>query len=48
MRVQEEADYYRGLSGVQGTPRLAAGVSRVWVEQYVGHAERQQERARRH
>lgn len=33
--VQEEADYYRALSGVKGTPRLAAGVSRVWVEQYV-------------
>jgi hypothetical protein len=42
VRVQEEADYYRALSGVKGTPRLAAGVSRVWVEQYVGHAERQQ------
>jgi hypothetical protein len=27
--VQEEADYYRGLSGVQNTPRLAAGVSRA-------------------
>lgn len=37
--VQEEADYYRALSGVTGTPRLAAGVSRIWVEQYVGHAE---------
>ena len=42
VRVQEEADYYRALSGVKDTPRLAAGVSRVWVEQYVGHAERQQ------
>jgi hypothetical protein len=35
--VQEEADYYRALSGVPDTPRLAAGVSRVWVEQYIGH-----------
>jgi len=40
VRVQEEADYYRALSGVKNTPRLAAGVSRIWVEQYVGHAER--------
>ena len=40
--VQEEADYYCGLSGVRNTPRLAAGVSRVWVEQYVSQVERQQ------
>jgi len=40
--VQEEADYYRALAGVQGTPRFAAGVSRVWVEQYVANAENQQ------
>jgi len=40
--VQEEADYYRARSGLKGTPRLAAGVSRIWVEQYVGHAEREQ------
>jgi len=40
--VQEEADYYRARSGVKGTPRLAAGVSRIWVEQYVGHAGREQ------
>lgn len=33
--VQGEADYYRALSGGKDTPRLAAGVSRVWVEQYV-------------
>jgi len=33
--VQDEADYYRALSGVKDTPRFAAGVSRVWVEQYV-------------
>jgi hypothetical protein len=39
--VQEEADYYRALAGVQNTPRLAAGVSRVWVEQYVSQAENQ-------
>jgi len=38
--VQEEADYYRALSGAPGTARLAAGVSRIWVEQYVGHAGR--------
>lgn len=42
VRVQEEGDYYRALSGVKDTPRLAAGVSRVWVEQYVGHAESRQ------
>jgi hypothetical protein len=42
VKVQEEGDYYRSLSGVDGLPRLAAGVSRVWVEQYVGHAEDQQ------
>ena len=42
VRVQEESDYYRALSGVKDTPRLAAGVSRVWVEQYVGQVERQQ------
>ena len=41
--VQEEADYYRGLSGVEGTPRLAAGVSRVWVEQYVSQGESHQD-----
>lgn len=40
--VQEESDYYRALSGVKGTSRLAAGVSRIWVEQYVGQAEREQ------
>ena len=28
---------------MQGTSRLAAGVSRIWVEQYVSHAERQQD-----
>jgi hypothetical protein len=33
--VQEEADYYRALSGVESTMRFAVGVSRVWVEQYV-------------
>jgi hypothetical protein len=33
--VQEEADYYRARSGVKNTMRFAAGVSRVWVEQYV-------------
>jgi len=33
--IQEEADYYRALSGEENTPRLAAGVSRVWLEQYV-------------
>jgi len=33
--VQEEADYYRALSGVKNTMRFAVGVSRVWVEQYV-------------
>ena len=38
VRVQEEADYYRALSGEKGLLGLAAGVSRVWVEQYVGHA----------
>lgn len=43
VRLQDEGDYYRALSGVPGMPRLAAGVSRVWVEQYVGHAERQQD-----
>lgn len=43
VRLQEEGDYYRAQSGVPGMPRLAAGVSRVWVEQYVGHAERQQD-----
>jgi hypothetical protein len=42
VRVQEEGDYYRALSGVPGMPRLAAGVSRVWVEQYIGHAEHRQ------
>ena len=36
--VQEEADYYRALSGAKNTPRLAAGVSRVWVEQYVSQS----------
>ena len=41
--VQEEADYNRSLSGVKDTPRFAAGVSRVWVEQYVSQAERQQD-----
>jgi len=40
VKVQEEGDYYRELSGVKGLPRLAAGVSRVWVEQYVGYAEK--------
>ena len=43
--IQEEADYYRGLSGVQNTPRLAAGVSRVWVEQYVSQSARDDEMA---
>jgi len=33
--VQDEADYYRALSGVKNTMRFAAGVSRVWVEHYV-------------
>jgi len=33
--VQEEADYYRALFGEKNTMRFAAGVSRVWVEQYV-------------
>lgn len=33
--VQEEADYYRALSGVKSTMRFAVGVSRLWVEQYV-------------
>jgi|BarGraIncu00222A_1022003.scaffolds.fasta_scaffold02235_5 hypothetical protein len=42
VRVQEEGDYYRALSGVPGMPRLAAGVSRIWVEQYVSHRERHQ------
>jgi hypothetical protein len=39
--VQEEADYYRALSGAKNTPRLAAGVSRVWVEQYVSQSGRE-------
>jgi hypothetical protein len=43
VNVQEEADYYRALAGVQDTPHLAAGVSRVWVEQYVAQAEGQQD-----
>ena len=33
--VQEEADYYRALSGLKNTMRFAVGVSRLWVEQYV-------------
>jgi hypothetical protein len=33
--VQDEADYYRALSGVKDTPRFAAGVSRIWVEEFV-------------
>lgn len=33
--VQEEADYYRALAGAKSTRRLAVGVFRVWVEQYV-------------
>lgn len=33
--VQEEADYYRSLAGTQGLPRFGAGVSRLWVEEYV-------------
>ena len=35
MSIQDEADYYRALSGVKDTPRFAVGVSRIWVEQYV-------------
>jgi len=38
--VQEEADYYRALSGVESTMRFAVGVSRVWVEQYVSQPDR--------
>ena len=38
--VQEEADYYRALSGEKSTMRFAAGVSRVWVEQYVSQPNR--------
>ena len=38
--VQEEADYYRSLSGEKSTMRFAAGVSRVWVEQYVSQPNR--------
>ncbi|HEY5180095.1 MAG TPA: hypothetical protein VIJ07_10060 [Dermatophilaceae bacterium] len=45
VRVQEEADYYRALSG-EDMPRLAAGFSRIWVEQYIGHAESQQNMCR--
>src|SRR6478672_8550093 len=33
--VQEEADYYRTLAGMAELPRFAAGISRVWVEEYV-------------
>lgn len=33
--VQEEADFYRTAAGVTGLPRFAAGISRLWVEQYV-------------
>jgi hypothetical protein len=39
VKVQGEGDYYRALSGVQEMPRLAAGVSRIWIEQYIGHAQ---------
>jgi hypothetical protein len=42
IRVQEEFDYYRARAGVKDVPCLAAGVSRVWVEQYIGHANRDQ------
>ena len=35
---QSWADYYRALSGAKNTLRLAAGVSRVWVEQYVSQS----------
>jgi hypothetical protein len=38
--VQDEADYYRALSGVKSTMRFAVGVSRVWVEQYVSQPDR--------
>jgi hypothetical protein len=41
VKVQEEGDYYRAMSGVEDMPRLAAGVSRIWVERYMGHAQRQ-------
>jgi len=41
--VQEEADYYRALSGVKNTTRFAAGVSRIWVEQYVSQSDPQTE-----
>jgi hypothetical protein len=41
VKVQEEGDYYRALSGVEDMPRLAAGISRIWLEQYVGQAQRQ-------
>jgi hypothetical protein len=40
VRVQEEGDYYRALSGIEDMPCLAAGVSRIWIEQYIGHAQR--------
>lgn len=33
--VQEEADYYRTLAGNADLPRFAAGISRLWVEEYV-------------
>ena len=33
--VQEEADYYRSIAGTHGLPRFGAGVSRLWVEEYV-------------
>ncbi|HET7658834.1 MAG TPA: hypothetical protein VFK66_00490 [Oryzihumus sp.] len=33
--VQEEADYYRTIAGNPDLPRFAAGISRLWVEQYV-------------
>ena len=38
--VQGEGDYYRALSGEKDMPRLAAGVSRVWIEQYVSQRDR--------
>ena len=43
--VQEEADYYRALTGEKNTMRFAAGLSRVWVEQYVTQPNRDDETA---
>jgi hypothetical protein len=41
VKVQEEADYYRARSGARDLPCLAAGVSRIWVEQYIGNTQSQ-------